>query len=745
MDDNRVFMLLRWHKATNSISRVDEKTGTAWLSEPQDGVVIVPPRYYVENVKSLMDNPGEWFYDQKRKELSYIPTKGLVDLNTARAVAPRINELLVVKGESGKPVRNLRIYNLIFEAVLPGGSAINYEYAHGCELVGSSLRSCGGTGILIGKGCYQSRVLENTFRTIDNIAIRILGPDGPTDGKDILRETYVSYNRFSDCGGNNIDASFSLFTTISHNYITKTRGRYAISVGGWRNLEEAIDGSYLVEYNHLDDVQKDADDSGAIKTAGTTFNSVVRKNLVHDVRAGYFNDNVGFWFDNMSLAWLTEDNIFYNLEQGEMKLCAANLVDNIYRNNYVIEAPKNAPEKIITGDPVFQHNELEVSSGGKSDPGMVNSGTVISVSANVFNSGSTGILPVELYLDGKIAEKKSFPVISNNTRRINFDLRIYDAGKHSLAIGNTGYKNILIEGEKPAVVYEDMQLSDTSILSGEIINIRVLAKNLLEETRDEEVKLYLNNEVFQSQSVRLTGNESMEIGFTISPRTGKYSVRVENSNEMKLSVSDWLIIRPESEKIFTYCSVKAKPCEMESDPEKNTYKISAGGSDFFHAEDSYATLYRKKIKGDFVATVKIKNFGDRTHQWFRAGLFVRNDMTRSFDTEPGSKGSMLMFATPGRAGIHYDEFGNGCMHKANSQNLPEDIEFPVWLKLIRHGNSFTGYLSLDGETWINEKRSVDLPGLAEAVDLGLAAGSPDKKQYQVEFEDWVIKVRKYLK
>ena len=185
------------------------------------------------------------------------------------------------------------------------------------------------------------------------MAISIHGPEEPADGKDILRETSVSYNRIVDCGGINIDASYSLFTTISHNYITKTRGRYAISVGGWSNLEEAIDGGYLVEYNHLDDVQKDADDSGAIKTAGTTFNSVVRKNLVHDVRAGYFNDNVGFWFDNMSLDWLTEDNIFYNLEQGEMKLCAANLVDNIYRNNYVIEAPENAPEQIIMAIPFF--------------------------------------------------------------------------------------------------------------------------------------------------------------------------------------------------------------------------------------------------------------------------------------------------------------------------------------------------------------------------------------------------------
>jgi regulation of enolase protein 1 (concanavalin A-like superfamily) len=80
------------------------------------------------------------------------------------------------------------------------------------------------------------------------------------------------------------------------------------------------------------------------------------------------------------------------------------------------------------------------------------------------------------------------------------------------------------------------------------------------------------------------------------------------------------------------------------------------------------------------------------------------------------------------------------MHKASSQNLPEDVEFPVWLKLVRQGNRFTGYISLDGETWINEKRSNDIPGLAEEIDLGLAAGAPDKKEYSVRFEDWIIKV-----
>ena len=167
--------------------------------------------------------------------------------------------------------------------------------------------------------------------------------------------------------------------------------------------------------------------------------------------------------------------------------------------------------------------------------------------------------------------------------------------------------------------------------------------------------------------------------------------------------------------------------------------MSAAGSDFFHAEDSYGALYlQEKIKGNFVATVKVNRFGNRTHEWYRAGLFARNDLAKSFDTEPGSLGSVLLFATPGRAGIQWDEFADGCMHKADSQNLPENFSFPLWLRLERHGNSFSGAISYDGENWINSKYTKEVPGLNFSIHLGLAAGSCDQIPYGVEFEDLKI-------
>ncbi len=766
MAGNRVVMLLRWHTGINTFTNIDEKNGVATFKSPQEGVVIVPPRYYVENIKALLDAPGEWFFDKKIKEISYIPATGIDDPNLTTAGVPMINQLIEIRGKSGQPVRNLRIYGLTFEGVItgqniesrnwdgvdgstgvaetktPSNTAISYEYAHACEFADGEVRSCNGTGILIKAGCYQTRILKNRFETLDGGGVFILGTANPGNGREIVRETTVSYSKFYDCGGVSILASNTLMTNISHNYITKTRGRYGIDVGGWSNQEEAIDGGYIVEYNHLDDVQRDADDSGAIKTAGLTFNSVIRRNLIHDVRAGFFNDNVAFWFDNMSSDWTSEENIYYNLEQGEWKLCAALAEDNNYRNNFKIETPVNAPELIIDGDPEFKESDLVIVSASKSASGVVPSGSVIRLSANVFNSGSTGAAPVEIYLDGKVYDKKLFPVIKNNSRKIDFEIRIYEKGDHQIAIGTTPYQTVKIEGEKPSVVFEDFRLSGDRLLDGEKVKATAIARNLTQEAQKMTANLFLNQSKIESHSIELAANESREITFEIAPPAGNHQLRVENSAEKSLTVFESVQLDLSKMEVRQYCSAKAKPYEIEADTKANKFKITAGGSDFYHAEDSYAAAYLKGIKGDFVATVKITGFGDRTHEWFRSGLFVRNDISQSFDVQPGSKGSFLVFGTPGRAGVEYDEFANGCMHKAASQNLPENSKPPIYLKMVRHGNSFSGYVSLDGQNWIIERHTPDIPGIAVSIDLGLAAGGPDKRQYRVEFADWKIEVAK---
>ena len=466
-------------------------------------------------------------------------------------------------------------------------------------------------------------------------------------GSDIIRENIVSYNYISDCGGTNIGAYNCLNTTISHNELTRTRGRYTIYVGGWANLEEAIDGGYRVEYNHLHQVQDGADDSGAITCAGMTCNSIIRRNLIHSVKTGYFNDNVAFWFDNMSSGWISEENIYYNLEQGEMKLCAANLVDNTYRNNYLIEAPENEPEGIIDGKPEFEYSHLVLD--GIKNRQNYKTGEFLTATAKVKNTGATGIRIVDLYVDGKVVQSQQFPVIHNNSRDISFQVRFYEPGEHNVAIGTTPYQSVFIDGPSLDLLYDDLEVSDSIFPVGEEIVVSAFVKNVKHVKKTTSVPLYINKKIVDTKSITIGPGKSQKVIFHVKPEKGSHLLAIGDTPAISIKAYPFHIPDVSKMKWKQHCSATALPCNFENKADRYTFDIS--GTDFYHAEDSYGSMYLKDaIKGNFVATVKVVEFGERTHEWFRAGLFVRNDISKSYDTDAGSLGSMLVFTTPGRYG-----------------------------------------------------------------------------------------------
>jgi regulation of enolase protein 1 (concanavalin A-like superfamily) len=697
----------------------------------------------VENIKALLDSPGEWYFDKRNAELSFIPPLGIDNPDELLCIVPTLDQLMVIKGNREKPVRNLRFYGLNFQGVNDGNSAIQFVYAHNCELVDGELSAMAGQAVYLGSGCYQNKILSNRITDIAEGAVIVDGQAHPEYWMDIIRETVISYNYLENTGGNSISAHNCLNTIISHNEITNNHGRTAIYVGGWRNLEEAIDGGYRVEYNHVHHVQSHADDSGAITTAGMTYDSVVRYNLIHHVKAGYFNNNVAIWFDNMSLGWKAENNILYSLEQDDMKLCACNLVDNLYKGNFHIEAPLNEPEGILSGQPDFTFSDLQVVNTVTGSAEALKTGDYIRVSAQVNNHGATGISEAVLYVDGKMEKSKKFPVIKNNTRIINFETRFTEPGEHRVAISDTPYRTIMIEGERPPALFDSLQISSHYLPAGDTLKIDVQVTNVQKNNTQVSVPLLINEVLAASNQINLLPGNTEWLHFSKVLAVGQYRISIGNTPPVMVEVYPHTDLDIASAKLAEYCSGTAKPCNFQVDQKKNHFILETAGTDFMHGEDSYGSVYfEQPVRGNFVATVKLKRFGKRTHQWFRAGLFVRNDMRKSFDTGDPSLGSVLWFVTPGRVGMNWDRFGNGAMHWASSENHPLVDSYPMWLKLVRHGNSFSGYVSYDGKHWTVERHTEVIPGLAGAVHLGLAAGSCDESSYTAEFEDLQVTVEK---
>ena len=736
LSSNRITMTVRWGAIHSSLVRVDEKKHLAFLKDPDEGLLNVPPKYFVENMEALLDTAGEWFFDNRTKLLSYIPDTGIDNPNRALIQLPKIAGLVRAEGTREKPIRNLRLFHLAFSTTTPGDrSTLDFSYAKNCEVIGNIIENTSQTAIYFGQGSYHNLIDRNTIRNITGCGISVLGVPQPEQWADLVSDNRVTRNEISDLRPAmiGIRTANALRTTIARNYITNT-GSYGITVGSWPNVEETSDGSHLVEYNHVSFTNMARDDEGAIAVYGLSPGSIVRENLIHDVKPAATNENVGLFLQNMASGWSITGNILYGLKQAEMKLCAAYLENNVYADNHLIERPVVEPEKIIEGIPNFIYHDLQIVA-----PEGLKTGSSILVKANVLNTGSTGNQPVQLYVDGKTTDSQLFPVISGNSRQITFRYQFFLPGKHTVAIVTSAGQFLDLTGDTIHVLYSNLRVESPIIPSGDSIRVSITIKNMSSGIVDQKTDLMLNDNVVASKRSNLQPEESRNITFSFFTGPGLQSVSAGNQPPQSVRVFPVKKINFGQKDMQTYCSVTAKPCEYEYNVGQNNFRITARGTDFLHAEDSYGTIFLPKAaKGNFVATVKIVELDKEVSDWFRFGIFVRNNLVKTDPSGKGSAGSFLVFSTPKRSGAQWDEFGDGSMHNSRSLNYTRDHPFPVWLKLVRHGDSFSGYFSFDGKNWTLSRESGNLAGINPILDIGLAAGSNDQKPSMVRLEDFQL-------
>jgi hypothetical protein len=509
LENNRITMVVRWTNVVSTLVKVDEKNRFAYIKAPDGELLNVPPKYFVENVKELLDTTGEWYYDAKSNLLSLIPEKGS-DPNKSTVVSPGLPSLIEVVGTSQKPVRNLRFMNLNFSATAPGGEGtLTLKYAKNCEVIGNSIGNVSQTAIRVGVGGYNNLITKNKIHDVTGGGIAVGGKPIPEHWNEVVKENKVTYNEVEMCrpARVGIATSNALNTYVGHNYVSNT-GSYGITAGSWPNVEETSDGNHLVEFNHVSFTNMVRDDEGGIAVYGLSPGSVVRNNVIHDVRPAATNENVGLFFQNMSSGWTVTDNIYYNLKQADMKLCACYLVDNVYENNNRIEAPAKEAELIIDGKPEFSFERLEIVSGSE-----VATGKTVTFQALVKNSGSTGYQSVNLYVDGKVAEVKKFPVVSGTDRAIVFNYQFYDPGKHSVAIGTTAELEVNVSGGKVGMLFNALKTPLLEVPYGDSLTVSCQVRNVRNDQLTERIPLLVDNQVVEYKSLTLKANDSGEVVF----------------------------------------------------------------------------------------------------------------------------------------------------------------------------------------------------------------------------------------
>ena len=181
---------------------------------------------------------------------------------------------------------------------------------------------------------------------------------------------------------------------------------------------------------------------------------------------------------------------------------------------------------------------------------------------------------------------------------------------------------------------------------------------------------------------------------------------------------------------WQHADVGAVGAAGDASYDAGTFTVSGSGADIWGSADEFHFVYQT-LDGNGEVVARVTSQTD-TNGWAKAGVMIRDDLAAGSQhammaVTPGNGASMQWRAT---AGATSNSVGGG------------DATLPKWVKMVRAGETLTGYTSDDGSTWtaissqtismgstvyvglcVTSHSDGDL-STATFTDVGVAAGGP---------------------
>lgn len=312
-------------------------------------------RYRLDYVPEAFENKNEWYLDQEKATVYYVPREATQTSESIEAYAPVATQLFIVEGTPSKRVENISFEKLTFaytrgdyisswskrdsagtgdgrdylaeeeilyasddQSVQKAPGALSFQYARGCALEFCTFRNLGLYAVELGNGCFNTRIYGNRFFDLGAGGIKM---GGGAYGCEKQEETYgntISQNSITQCGrrydaGCGILMKHTHSNVVSHNEISHICYT-GISLGWVWGYAENISRDNILEKNHIHHIgYSGLSDMGGIYALGIQPGTVIRGNIVHDVQCGVYGGN-GIYTDEGSSYMLIENNICYNVD-----------------------------------------------------------------------------------------------------------------------------------------------------------------------------------------------------------------------------------------------------------------------------------------------------------------------------------------------------------------------------------------------------------------------------------------------
>jgi hypothetical protein len=397
LGDVEVVYLHFWIEERSPISGYDPETETVTMCRPSRAPLYGShgsqlADYYLDNVYEELSEPGQWYLDRAKGLLYYIPLPG-EDPATTEVSAPRTLQLLVLQGDpdNNRFVEYLRFEGMTFQntdwrhpdpsdgaefvpltgdartldsrrnhrgrhaaagqaaADVPG--VVRMEAARYCRFSRCTVQNVGWYGFEIADGSRGIAIEHCTIRHMGAGGVKVNGSSAKdpvhrrTGDHSITDNTIHAGGRvFHSAVGillmdaSNVEASHNLIYDLFYT---------GISCGWVWGYMENVSRYNRIEKNHIHTIgQGVLSDMGGIYTLGVQPGTVLRGNLIHDVRMAHY----GGWCiypDEGSSHLLIENNVCYSTN------------DTIFHEHY-------GRENLVRNN-IFAFGESAVLAHGRAD------------------------------------------------------------------------------------------------------------------------------------------------------------------------------------------------------------------------------------------------------------------------------------------------------------------------------------------------------------------------------------------
>ncbi len=353
--------------------RVTLSSATRFTIAPEAGAS-ARMDYYIENLAIAFRNPGEWYLDRTEGKVYYIPKNEKETADSLEVYAPTVRHILNVCGTPEDPADGVRFRRIRFTCTKGEYESIGFPRTHGVtasagsgagkfiagKAYASDLQACsdvhgaiqmtyahnfvfekcefvalGTHGLSMDDGCVGNRIEDCHFRCLGAGAIRI---SGALAGEDAIGETHhnvVTNCHLEDGGRRYFSACGVAIIHAHHNEVSHCTIHdfyySGISCGFIWGYHATNTHHNDLSYNHIYALGKGRlSDMGGIYMLGPQHGSVIRGNVIHDVRSKVYG-GWALYTDEGSSYIVIEDNICYD--------CTSNCYhqhygqQNVLRNN----------------------------------------------------------------------------------------------------------------------------------------------------------------------------------------------------------------------------------------------------------------------------------------------------------------------------------------------------------------------------------------------------------------------------